>query len=84
MRVATRGKGLGQRAGSAPRAAARKPRALPLVDDEQRRHLIEACAFFRAEQYRECEPGHVREQDVRAAASEIDAVIRPRRKRSKR
>jgi hypothetical protein len=65
-------------------ARPRKVRARPAVDDEQRRHLIEACAFFRAERFRECEPGHVREQDVRAAASEIDAVIRPGRKRGKR
>lgn len=56
----------------------------PLVDDEQRRHLIEACAFFRADHFRECEPGHVRGEDVRAATSEIDAVIRLGRKRSKR
>ena len=84
MTVAKRGKVPLQRAGSAPRAAARKLKARPVVNDEQRRHLIAACAFFRAEQFRLCEPGQVREQDVRAAASEIDAVIRPVRKRGKR
>ena len=84
MRVSTRGKPLRQEAGGAARTGARKPGARPAVDDEQRRHLIEACAFFRAEQFRPCEPGQVRAQDVRAAASEIDAVIRQDRKRSKR
>lgn len=73
----TRGKPGRPRTGSAPRKS-------PLVDAEERRRLIEACAFFRAEQFRECEPGRYREQDVRAAASEIDAVIRPGRKRNKR
>lgn len=82
--VGTHGKVGRARAAGTLQTAARKVRALPAVDDEQRRHLIEACAFFRAEQFRECEPGHYREQDVRAAASEIDAVIRPGRKRSKR
>jgi hypothetical protein len=75
--VGTRGKPARLRAGCAPRARL-------LVDEEQRRHLIEACAFFRAERFRECEPGCYREQDLRAAASEIDAVIRPLRKRGKR
>ncbi|OGA25160.1 MAG: hypothetical protein A3I02_08680 [Betaproteobacteria bacterium RIFCSPLOWO2_02_FULL_67_26] len=75
--IGTRGKPGRPRAGSAPRAGL-------LVDEEQRRHLIEACAFFRAQRFRECAPGHYREQDVQAAASEIDAVIRPVRKRGKR
>jgi hypothetical protein len=81
MGVAGHGKGQRQRTGG---AAARGAQARPAVDAEQRRHLIEACAFFRAEQFRPCEPGEIRGEDVRAAAAEIDAVIRPVRKRSKR
>ena len=54
------------------------------VDEEQRRHLIECCAFFRAQRFREAAPGHYREQDLRAAASAIDSVIKPARKRKQR
>jgi hypothetical protein len=49
------------------------------IDEEQRRHLVDACAFFRAERFREVEPGQCRKQDVRAAEAAIDAVIAPRR-----
>ena len=51
------------------------------VDAVERCRLIEDCAFFRAERYREAAPGEVREQDRRAAAAEIDAAIGARRKR---
>lgn len=54
-----------------------------LVEDEQRKHLIEDCAFFRAAQFRAAEPGKLREQDLRAAAAVIDAAIKPRRRRRK-
>lgn len=54
------------------------------VDEEQRRHLIECCAFFRAQRFREVAPGHYRQQDLRSAAADIDAVIRPARKRKTR
>jgi len=54
------------------------------VDEEERRHLIECCAFFRAEQFREAEPGHIREQDKEAAAAAIDAAIRAARKKNKK
>jgi hypothetical protein len=54
------------------------------VDEEERRHLIECCAFFRAERFREAEPGHIREQDKEAAAAAIDAAIRAARKKNKK
>lgn len=45
------------------------------VDADARRHLITACAFFRADRYREVEPATVREADYAAAARDVDAVI---------
>ncbi len=54
------------------------------VDEEQRRRLIECCAFFRALRFREVAPGRYRDEDVRAAANAIDSVIKPARKRKKR
>jgi len=65
-------------------AAAGKPRGRIAVDGEQRRLLIETCAFFRAERFREVEPGCYREHDVQAAAADIDAVIAPRRRRARK
>ena len=55
-----------------------------LVDGEERRHLVDACAFFRAEHFRMAEPGSIREQDVRKAAAEVDAVLKGRAKLKKR
>jgi len=60
----------------------RKLRPEVTVDDEQRRHLIECCAFFRAGQFRDVEPGRCRRQDIQAATADIDAVIRTVRKRT--
>ena len=57
-------------------AAAEKQCAAPAVSNEERRHLAECCAFFKAEQYREVEPGTIRESDVRKAEEEIDRVIK--------
>jgi hypothetical protein len=54
------------------------------VDDEERRHLIEACAFFRAEHFRTAAPGSIREQDVRKAAADVDAALKGRGKLKKR
>jgi len=54
------------------------------VDEEERRHLINACAFFRAERFRVAEPGSIREQDVRKAAQDIDAALKRRGKLKKR
>jgi len=55
-----------------------------VVDGEERRHLVDACAFFRAEQFRMAEPGSIREQDVRKAAADVDAVLKGRAKLKKR
>lgn len=69
----------------ARRVAKRSRGAGIAVDEEQRRCLIEDCAFFRAERYREVRPGDVRGQDLAAAAADIDAAIgRRRRRRGKR
>lgn len=47
-----------------------------VVTDEQRRHLIEDAAFFRAERYRKVEPGQCREEDRCEAAAELEIVIK--------
>ena len=54
------------------------------VDEQERRHLIDACAFFRAEHFRMAEPGSIREQDVRKAAADIEAALKGRRSSKKR
>ena len=54
-----------------------------VVEDEERRHLVEDCAFFRAARFRAAAPGACREQDLKDAATAIDAVIKPARKRRK-
>ncbi|MNC86192.1 hypothetical protein D3C83_18300 [compost metagenome] len=55
------------------------------VDADERRRLIEDCAFFRGERFREIQPGEVREQDRAAAAADVDAAIGgPRKRRGKR
>ena len=46
------------------------------VEADERRHLVEACAFFRADHFRPAEPGSLREQDLKDAAAEIDAVLK--------
>lgn len=51
------------------------------VGAEERIHLIEACAYFRADRHRPVAPDGFREQDRREAAVEIDAVIKKKRKR---
>lgn len=53
------------------------------VDAEERKHLVEACAFFRADHFREADPEHLRAQDREDAAMDIDAVL-GRRKRQLR
>lgn len=54
------------------------------VDAEERLHLINACAFFRAERFREADPGSIRGEDVRKAAREVDAALQGRRRSKKR
>jgi hypothetical protein len=48
------------------------------VDDEERLHLINACAFFRAERFRAADPASIRGEDVRKAAREVDAALQRR------
>ena len=64
----------------------RKTRKSVAVNEEQRRRLVEACAFFRADQYRDVAPGRIREADLRAVEAAIDAVLAPRpaRRRKRR
>ena len=45
------------------------------VDEEQRRRLIECCAFFRAARFRPEHPGGYRKQDRQAAQADVDAII---------
>lgn len=52
------------------------PAGVVAVTAEQRRHLIEDAAYFRAERYRPVEPGRYRKQDRRAAEAEIEAVLK--------
>jgi hypothetical protein len=56
----------------------RKRGARLAIQGEERQHLIEACAFFRADHFRPAEPGSVRAQDLKDAAAEIDAVLKSR------
>jgi hypothetical protein len=58
--------------------APRKARGSISVDEEQRRRLVEDCAFFRAGQYRDVVPGQIRQEDVRVVEALIDAVLAPR------
>jgi hypothetical protein len=55
-------------------AATQEP--APVVTAEERRHLAECCAFFKAQHYREAEPGKIREQDIEVAEAEIEAIVR--------
>jgi hypothetical protein len=52
-----------------------KPRVAVVVDEEERRRLIEGCAFFRAERFRPVNPGSIRKQDLEDAAAAIDTAI---------
>ena len=61
-----------------------KPRAKVIVTEEERRRLIEDCAFFCAERFREVKPGSIREQDLRDVAAKIDAAIGTRQVRRKK
>lgn len=51
------------------------------VGTEERIRLIEACAYFRADQHRPVAPDAFRAQDRREAAAAIDLVIRKKHKR---
>jgi hypothetical protein len=54
------------------------------VDADERLHLINACAFFRADRHREADPGSIRGEDVQKAARDVDAALRGRRKSKRR
>lgn len=65
-------------------ADAGRPVAKVVVEEDERRHLVEDCAFFRAARFRAARPGSCREQDLKAAAADVDAAIRAGRKPRKR
>lgn len=50
------------------------------VDAEEREHLVQACAFFRADRFREADPAHLRAQDREDVAADIDAVLGVRKR----
>lgn len=54
------------------------------VDADERLHLINACAFFRADRFRAADPGSIRGDDVQKAAKDVDAALKGRRKSKKR
>jgi hypothetical protein len=54
------------------------------VDADERLHLINACAFFRAERFRAADPGSIRGDDVRKASRDVDSALKRRRKSKKR
>lgn len=54
------------------------------VDADERLHLINACAFFRAERFRAAAPGTIRGEDVRKAARDVDIALKGRRSPKKR
>ena len=74
--MVTRGGGVGRRG---KQGALSRRRAAPIaVESEERWHLVEACAFFRADHFRPAAPGSCREQDLKEVAAEIDAVLKRR------
>jgi len=54
------------------------------VDADERLHLINACAFFRADRFRAAEPDTIRGEDVRKAEKDIDAALSRRAGSKKR
>jgi hypothetical protein len=54
------------------------------VDADERLHLVNACAFFRADRFRAAEPGSIRGEDVQKAARDVDAALKGRRSLKKR
>jgi hypothetical protein len=69
-------KPVGAQESSVAAIARGKQSVAPEVSSEERRHLAECCAFFKAERYRHAEPGTIRSSDVRKAEEEIDRVIK--------
>ena len=62
-------------------ATARKQFPCLVMDEEQRRRLIDCCAYFKASRYRAVRPGQVRAKDIQEAESEIDTVLGKRNPR---
>jgi hypothetical protein len=56
------------------RVGTRTPQ-VPEIAPEARRRLAECCAFFKAQKYRDAEPGKIRASDVTNAQAEIDTAI---------
>jgi len=66
---------------SGQRAGMKSGRGMSLADiltvtAAQRRHLIEDVAFFRADRYRDVEPGRYRKEDWREVEAEIANVLK--------
>jgi hypothetical protein len=59
----------------------RRPGKSIVVTEEERCHLIDDIAYFHAERYRVVGAGGCRDQDRQRAATEVDAVLKRRRKR---
>lgn len=67
---------------SAPRPAAGSESAgVNVVTAEQRQHLIEDAAYFRAERFRQIEPGDCRRQDLCDAEAEIEWVLKKHKRK---
>ncbi len=66
----------GKRKVAAKPAIGRGRKDTLVITDEQRRHLIEDAAYFRAERYRRVEPGKCRDEDRCEAEAELEIVIR--------
>ncbi|OFZ90595.1 MAG: hypothetical protein A3F74_02480 [Betaproteobacteria bacterium RIFCSPLOWO2_12_FULL_62_58] len=66
----------------APKPAAESGSArVIVVTAEQRQHLIEDAAYFRAERFRQIEPGNCRRQDLCDAEVEIEAVLKKHKRK---
>lgn len=62
----------GQSAASGSGAVERAPF---LAQDEEKARLVESLAYFHAEQYREVQPGDMRNEDVQRAEVEIAVLL---------
>jgi hypothetical protein len=75
MQVTNRTSRVNDKEKKAPAVQAKNQRKIRVVTGEQRRHLAECCAFFKAARYREAGPGTIRESDVKNAEDEINRII---------
>ena len=58
-------------------------RSTVVVNADERWHMIEDAAYFRADRFRPAAPGSLRESDRRAAAAALDKIIGTSRRRRK-